>query len=214
VVKKACEPLHAQLNLPDFRLAVINTTRDDARRLILTTRIMALDGRLLASRPDRIDAPANSVKTLERPLDLPALLEKHDLVLVKLSLSNAHGIMLSDNVYWQGNTPGERRLSTLAEQPVAATATSRGPLDTARIEVMIKNAGTQPILNIKLTMLDGGGERALPVYLSDNYVTLLAGETRSVTVDCLSSVRRCERVAIRGWNAIPTMVPIGRVFHE
>ena len=27
-VKKACEPLHAQLNLPDYRLAVVNTTRD------------------------------------------------------------------------------------------------------------------------------------------------------------------------------------------
>jgi Exo-beta-D-glucosaminidase Ig-fold domain/Glycosyl hydrolases family 2/Concanavalin A-like lectin/glucanases superfamily/Glycosyl hydrolases family 2, sugar binding domain/Glycosyl hydrolases family 2, TIM barrel domain len=214
-VKKACEPLHAQLNLPDFRLAVINTTRDDARRLTLTTRIMALDGRLLASRVDRIDAPANAVKTLEQPLDLPVLLRKHDLVLVKLSLSNAHGIVLSDNVYWQGNAPSsERRLSTLAEQSVTATATRRGPLDAARIEVMIKNTGTQPILNIKLTMLDGGGERALPVYFSDNYVTLLAGETRSVTVDCLSSVRRCERVAIRGWNAIPTVVPIGRVSRE
>src|SRR5712672_2363906 len=46
-VKKACEPVHAQLNLPDFGLAVINTTQTDQRQLVLRSRLMSLDNRLL-----------------------------------------------------------------------------------------------------------------------------------------------------------------------
>jgi len=55
-VKKACEPLHAQLDLPDYRLAVVNTTRIARAGLRLRTQVLSLDNRRLAERVDRIDS--------------------------------------------------------------------------------------------------------------------------------------------------------------
>ena len=60
-VKKACEPLHAQLNLPDFTLSVVNISRTGRSRLSLRTRIVSLGGRLLAERVDSLSVAANSV---------------------------------------------------------------------------------------------------------------------------------------------------------
>ena len=80
-VAKACEPVHAQLNLPDFRLAVINVTREKRPSLRLRSRVLSLDDRLLLERVDRIDAAANAATTLA-PLDLSRALAQEGLVLV------------------------------------------------------------------------------------------------------------------------------------
>ena len=46
-VKKACEPVHVQMNLPDYALAVVNTTQAEQRHLTLEARVLSLDNRLL-----------------------------------------------------------------------------------------------------------------------------------------------------------------------
>jgi hypothetical protein len=45
--------------------------------------------------------------------------------------------------------------------------------------------------------------RVLPVYYSDNYVSLLSGEAREIEVRCPAGGSSCARVALRGWNVIP-----------
>jgi hypothetical protein len=89
-VKNACEPVHAQLNLPDFTLAVTNISRVPQSHLSLRTRIISLDDRVLSQRVDSVSVAANSVATLPA-LDLKPLLEREGLVLVKLILQDAKG---------------------------------------------------------------------------------------------------------------------------
>ena len=43
-VARACEPLHAQLNLPDYRPAVVNMTREPRAALSLTSEVLDLQG--------------------------------------------------------------------------------------------------------------------------------------------------------------------------
>ena len=50
------------------------------------------------------------------------------------------------------------------------------------------------------TELDAAGERVLPVYYSDNSVTLLPGEARTIEVRCPVAGKSCARVGLRGWN--------------
>jgi Exo-beta-D-glucosaminidase Ig-fold domain len=59
------------------------------------------------------------------------------------------------------------------------------------------------VLNAKITMLDEAGARVLPVYYSDNYVSLLPGESRELDVSCPAGSPHCSRVALRGWNVVP-----------
>jgi hypothetical protein len=200
-VKKACEPVHAQLNLPDFTLSVVNISRAAQPHLSLRTRIVSLDNRLLAERVDPVGVAANSVATLA-PLDLDRLLTREALVLVKLTLTDSGGTVLSDNLYWQSrDAASQRRLDDLRPQPIAVSARARKDGEDTRIDVVLTNQGRAAALAAKITMLDGQGLRVLPVYYDDNYVALLPGESRRIEVLCPATSGQCARVALRGWNA-------------
>lgn len=199
-VKKACEPLHAQLNLPDDRPAIINISRHAQPGLALESRIFTLGGRLLAQRIDRADLGANSIATFA-PLDLAAYFARRPLVIVTLTLTDPHGVVRSDNVYWPSATPGgQRRLDRLAPQPVQLSARAHDTPSGQLVEVTLTNRGDDTALAAKITMQDARGRRVLPVYYADNYVTLLPGETRRIQVECPGTAERCARITLRGWD--------------
>jgi len=208
-VKAACEPLHAQLNLPDFALAVVNTTREPLAGLKLRSRILSLDNRLLLQRSDTVMVGANSVATLQ-PLALPKLLEQEGIVLVELSLVDAKGNPLSRSIYWQGRDDSSlRKLNGLAPQPVSIAAHAEGAHAADNIvAVELSNRGTQPALASKLTVVDEHGNRVLPVFYSNNYVSLLPGESERVEIRCPEHGARCDRVELRGWDVQPATVVI------
>src|SRR5205823_16563 len=128
-VAKACEPLHAQLNLPDHRPAIINTTRAARTGLTLHSEVLSVDGRTLHTSTARLTAPANSVTALA-PLPLAPLLVHEKLVFVRLTLRSGSGELLSRNLYWQARSDEDQRmLSRLPSQPVSLQAVSREDKD-------------------------------------------------------------------------------------
>jgi Exo-beta-D-glucosaminidase Ig-fold domain len=204
-VKKACEPVHVQMNLPGYELEVVNTTRDDLRHLQVHSRVVTLDNRVLAERTDAVDVAADTVKMLAPPAQLVPAMVREGLVLVKLTLTERNGHVLSDNVYWQGGSEADqRRLTALTAQPLEIRATRHGETAGSVVTVQLKNSGRAPALNAKLTVLNEAGKRVLPVYYSDNYLTLLPGETRQVDIRCPAQSGQCVRVALRGWNVVAT----------
>ena len=199
-VKKACEPIHAQLNLPDYRLAVVNTTREAQDGLTLRSRVIALDGRVLLERSDRVAAAANAVTTLSE-LALVPILERERLVVVRLTLEDRHGTIISEHSYWPGrDRPSHQRLNELAPQPVELSAVRGAGANATIVTVTLENRGSAPVLNAKVTAFDAGGNRVLPVFYSDNYVTLLPHETRRLEIHCPAATNRCEKIALRGWD--------------
>jgi hypothetical protein len=207
-VKKACEPLHVQLDLSDYSVAVVNTTTAPSAGVNITADVYSLDNKPLLHHEERKDAAANSV-TSGFKLDLQPLLTT-DVVLVKLELRNAAGQLVSDNLYWLGATSAAyRQLNHLPAATVAASATwSRG--DANRIHVQLQNKGTAAALANKLTLVNASDKsRILPAYYGDNYVSLLPGETREIEIEYPSSAGKGEpQVNLRGWNLAPTVVPI------
>ncbi len=203
-VKKACEPLHVQMNLPDFAIEVVNTTLADQRHLMVRSRVSTLDDRVLAERMDHVDVPADTIKTLAPPAQLAPAIAREGLVLVKLTLTDLKGQVLSDNVYWQGRSEtDQRRLAALEAQPVEMRAERHETAQGSALTVWLKNAGRAPALNAKVTVLDQAGRRVLPAYYSDNYVTLMPGETRQLDIRCPAKSGQCARVALRGWDVVP-----------
>jgi hypothetical protein len=201
-VKKACEPLHAQMNLPDYALAVVNTTRNAAIGLTLRTRVLSLANVLLAERRDHLDAPANQTTTLA-PLPLPASLARESVVLVILKLSDSRGQVLSENSYWQGASEASlQQLNRLSAQPVRLTSRAGREGGESLVRVTLTNQGLAPVLAAKLTLLDQQGRRILPAYYSDNYLTLLPGERHEVTIR-YDGPGQATQVALRGWNVQP-----------
>jgi hypothetical protein len=51
----------------------------------------------------------------------------------------------------------------------------------------------------------------LPAYFSDNYVSLLPGETRSVTITApKDAAGSSPSVKLRGWNVVPRTIATGK----
>jgi len=207
-VAKACEPVHAQLNLPDFSPTVVNIGLTPRASLKLTTRVLSLDDRPLLERVDRLAVTPNAVATLA-PLPLNAVLDREGLVVVSLTLTDAHDSVLSRNVYWEAaDEAGLQRLSTLAPQGLTVSASAHPESGESTIEISLENRGNVPALLAKLTVLDAAAEPVLPAFYSDNYLTLLPHETRHLEVRCPDAGRRCTNVALRGWNVMPLSIPV------
>jgi hypothetical protein len=212
-VKSACEPLHAQMNLPDYTLAVVNTTRQERQNLTLTSRVFSYDGDLLAHRSDKVNARANATMTLSSlnraPVDLTGLLSRHDLVLVVLTLDAPGGARVSQNTYWQGrDEASQQKLNSLPLQNLTITARALPQAGETAVSVELRNPGRTPAIAAKLTAVDADGKRVLPVLYSDNYITVLPGEPRKMQIRCPAGAR-CSRIQIRGWNVAPAVVSIG-----
>jgi hypothetical protein len=164
-----------------------------------------LDNRLLGERVEHVDANANATTTSKPLAELSRALRGESLVLVRLTLSDRSGALLSENTYWPSRAPADQhRLNELEAQPVDMTVRSRASSSGTVVTVRLTNRGRAVALNAKITMLDEAGGRVLPVYYADNYVSLLSGEAHEIEVRCPSAGPPCARVALRGWNVIPT----------
>lgn len=203
--KSALEPLHVQMNLPDYSLAVVNTTREPQAGMQVSVKVVDTDNRVLLEQKRVVDAAANATTTLP-VLDLQPLLEREKLVFVSLSLTDGSGRQLSRNLYWQGaDDASYRKLNTLRPQAVAIQAKSAVG---SSIGVTVTNTGTQPVLGLKMTVLDDQGSRVLPAYYDDNYLNLLPGETRRLTIDCGDASKKASAISVRGWNVIDAKIKL------
>jgi hypothetical protein len=202
--KKACEPVHVQLDLATGEVEAIDTTREPVLRARVEAAVYSLTGKLLLRREATVDVAANEATRALR-LDLAPLLGE-TTVLVKLALRGPDGTLLSENLYWRAaSDAGYRALNDLPTEPVTLTARHvAGDAKGARIEVTLKNAGSVAALNNKIvTARAADGAEVLPAFYSDNYVSLLPGEERTVTVDLPGvAAKDALTVRIRGWNAV------------
>jgi hypothetical protein len=202
-VKKACEPLHVQLDLSDYSVALVNTTTTAQPGMTVTATAYSLDNKQLLQHSEQKDVAANDVTAGFR-LDLAPVMGTN-VVLVKLELRDAAGKVASDNLYWlAAASEFYRQLNKLPAASVVATVTAIG---AGKVRVLLKNAGTAAALQNKLTLVNSDGSRILPAYYSDNYVSLLPGEAREVEIEYPASTSKGDpHVNLRGWNLAPTTV--------
>jgi hypothetical protein len=207
---KACEPVHIQLDLATYDVDLINTTNAPLASATITADVFSLDNKSLLHHEAQ-QASAADTATDAFHLDLAPLLA-NGVVLVKLELKAASGETLSRNFYWLAEKSADyRALDALPAATVSAKAVSSRNAGEVHIHVELKNTGSAVALANKLTLLNAGdGARILPAYLSDNYISLLPGETREIEVDYPASAadRAKPELSLRGWNLASQKVAV------
>ena len=197
--KHASEPVHVQMTLPGHRIQLVNNrlTSLDAQ---VTAHVYALDGHSLSDAQSRVTASAGQV--VDGPvLDVNGAIAPEGAVVVALDARDTGG-MLSHNLYWLANdAAGWQRIAAMTAQPVAIAATMGNAVGSeAHLTVTLRNVGSAPALNAKVTLLGADGARILPAYYADNYVSLLPGETRTIDIGYPAAKGKAATVALRGWN--------------
>jgi hypothetical protein len=198
--KKGSEPVHVQINLPERTLAVVNSLGTPIADARLRVRNFGLDGTLLDDRTIPLTAAPYAVTTVGEAVP-DALFARAPVVLTKLELLARDGSPISENLYWLAREPSAyRAMADMDKVAVGLAARRMAGSDEHVIEATLTNQGSQPALLVKLTAFDASGGRVLPVYWSDNYVSLMPGETRVVTIRAPLSAAMPDSISVRGWN--------------
>lgn len=210
-VKKACEPLHVQLNLPGLETAIINNTTSAAQNLRLRARVLSLNGEELSTREEKMSVPANTAAEGFRP-EIPAQAGE-GVVFIKLELRNDVDQVLSENFYWySAKAAGYRKLNDMASAIVDCSAQQKKEAGAMRVTIELTNRSPVSALATQVILRSmSNKECVLPVYASDNFVSLLPGEKKQLTVEVpASAIKGDMEVALTGWNLKDAAVPVQR----
>ena len=194
--KKACEPVHIQVNLNDNKVVVINTSLNNYRQLSAKMEIFDLRGSKFYSKNIIIDVPANQLTkcwTTELPISLPPV------YLLRLMLTEGRKV-LSQNEYWKCSRIERSFIdfNNLQEIHLVAKLVKK---DGGRIIFEVSNRSISPAVGIKLNLHDPvSGKLILPAYFSDGYFTLLPGEKRQIMAEFTSSNIKNAEVISEGYN--------------
>ncbi|MGB7848826.1 MAG: LamG-like jellyroll fold domain-containing protein [Candidatus Acidiferrum sp.] len=208
-VKKASEPVHVQLDPTNYMVEISNSLPTTITGLTVHAKAYSLDNKELTRYEEKKDAPSGT--TEGRALDLAAHL-KDGVVLVKLELRDADGKLISDNFYWLGGQSADyRKLNRLPAAKLAIITQSKTENEEVHLRVQIENAGTAAAIETKLTLLEADGKaRVLPAYYTDNYVSLLPGESKEIEIVApKSAVKAGLALGLRGWNVAEKVVNVG-----
>jgi hypothetical protein len=204
-VKHACEPIHVQMNLDDATVSIINNTSRPLRGVKATARVYNLDAALLGTQENTLDAAANSSVPCFA-IRWPGNLSPAHFV--KLQLHGRDGRLLSENFYWRGVKNEDLvRLGGLPKAELAGEATSASSAGKVLVTVGLKNPSVGAALMIKVTLCNSRtNARVLPAFASDNYFSLMPGETKRLTLECSQSELDGQppKVSLDGWNVSPT----------
>lgn len=201
--RKACEQVHIQMNQNNWHVMVINNRPQrlpDARLKII---VYNLDGTLQHSQAQTLTAAASAATdagTLAFPDNLSAV---H---FVKLELRDDRNRLLSENLYWRATPDREDDFQALNSLPTVALEIQAQRHDTAGkclLDVSVRNPTKSIALLAHLQLRkERSGERVLPVFYSENYLSLLPGESKSLTIEAASSGLDGDApvLAVDGWN--------------
>jgi hypothetical protein len=161
------------------------------------------------------NAPAN------KATDLPQLKFGDSLssvYLVRLELLDAKGKLISDNFYWKGKSAQPENLQQLDQLAVADLnfeVKQHREGEKWLLDVSIQNNTAIPALMAHLQLRKGKSQqRDLPVFYSDNYFSLLPGESKHLTIEASVKDLAGEEplILVEGWNiGVKKEIPTGLV---
>jgi len=201
-VKSAGEMVHIQFNELNGTLQVINNLPTAVKNATAHVSVYNVDGKLAYKHETKVTAEpdvATDLGAVEFPAGLSAV---HFL---KLELKDAEGKELSSNFYWLGQPDAPDDLTGLNKLPMVkleAQAASKDEGSKRIVTVTLHNPTENIALMAHLQLRRKAGERVLPVYYSDNYVSLLPNESRTITMEAGVNGFHGEDalVVLDGWN--------------
>ncbi len=218
--KKSTEPVHVQYSYDDNSVAVVNSTYETVKNARVSATLYNLDATQKGAQNATLDlGPDSSAKAF----DLPKPSDLSKTYFLRLQLHASNGSLLSDNFYWlstkQDTMDWKKRkdtvytpqaefgdLSGLNDLPPAKVVLSKeiqpeGANNRMTVTVENQGKGVAFMVHPRITRGDGG-EDLTPILWSDNYFSLLPGESRTLTATWAASDAKGKQPAliVDGYN--------------
>ena len=226
--KKALELVHVQFSYDDRTVDIVNGTQEPLKDLRVVGKVYDTAMKERFSREAYSNVAADGVTksfTVTEPAGITST------YFLALQLFSSSGELLSRNFYWLSSkadvldfaksesyyTPlteyaDFKALQNLPKATVNASmsVSPAGAADETSAHVTVENPGTGLAFLVRLRLLKGkDGPEILPVFWDDNYLCLLPGEKREITVRVRNRDLGAAQpvLAVDGFNVSPTQIP-------
>jgi beta-mannosidase len=181
-VKKAAETVHVQFNEENRGIEVVNNRPDALRGLNVSVLIYRFDGTLDSHETYPVAQVPGSTTIKVAQIDVSARISP--LYFIKLYLTDSNDNLLSTNLYWQHVAQDQfDGLMKLPRVVLDAEVSSRTDGENTVLTVTLRNNTNNVALLTHLQLHQKkSGARVLPVFYSDNYISLVPGESSTVSI--------------------------------
>jgi hypothetical protein len=201
-VMHAGELVHIQFNEATGELQVINNLSVAVKDAVAHVAVYNLNGTLAYEHETKVTAEPD-VATGLGPIDFPATVSP--VHFIRLELKDMAGKLLSSNFYWRclPEHPDDfNELNELPKVTLDAKVVSEDEGGKRTLTVTLHNPSKNIALMTHMQLRRQSGKRVLPVFYSDNYVSLTPNETWTITIEAAVSDFNGENalVVFDGWN--------------
>jgi len=197
--KKACAPLNLIYNYFDKKIYVSNDAVGPLDNCEAVISLYNLKSEKIFEKSVKVSTPENKTEMVS---ELPALVGEKEVYFLDLKLKSPTGEVVADNFYWLATqtdqlawdktiwfyTPQKAyadytKINGMTQVKPEVTKVETNEGEEGTITLTLKNPGkaisffTEIVLEKK-----AAGAPVLPQFLSDNYVSLLPGETKTVVI--------------------------------
>jgi hypothetical protein len=171
-------PVHIQLNLNDSVVCALNQTPYVLHNVKAVSVLYDLHGKIVSEKTSSIDLKSQE-KVLLGKIELPG--KEDEVFFLRLMLKDDQERTVDENLYWLSNRKHSyEKLNDLKQ--VTLNMTSEKISDNI-FPVTVSNPSDETAFFIRLKVCNSSNEQVLPAFLSENYFTLMPGESRKVEVD-------------------------------
>lgn len=213
---KGCQPLNLVYNYKDKDIYAVNDYYKNFRSLSAGIKVLDVNSKVIFEKEEKFNVDEN---TSLKILDLPDLDSLTNLQFINLELRDSSNNYISDNFYWVSSkedvmnfdsskwyyTPIESfgDLKEINNLPKTEISYSENFIEYGSqqiVEVMLKNDSHKLAFFIELNVVNKNtNESFLPIFWSDNYVSLLPNTQKKIT-GRFRKTNEKPKLIVKGWN--------------
>lgn len=220
--QNALEPLHVQFDYLKNTVSVYNDYFKSFKNYRLTAEVFDLNSKKIAIQTQILENIAGDA-VLNNLLKLDFGKATTPVQFIKLNLFDDSGQSVSSNFYWRSNdvylgkktmtgpaTAGFESLATMKKVNLQAKFSLVTAEKTHTITLDLKNTTGTIAFFTQLQLLDNDDKPVRPSFYTDNFFSLLPGESKRITIETKSDAVTQDKVKIRikGWNIIANEILI------
>ena len=210
--QNALAPLHPQFDYLKNTVSVYNDYYRSFKGYKVTAEVYDIKSKKVWAKSQAVDLPEDGVANDVFVIDFPANISQ--VHFIKLYLYDDKGKLVSDNFYWRSNdkyegsktltgptSSGFESLADLKEVALKVKSGVSKKEDWQVMELSIQNPSSSIAFFVQLQYIDQNGKPVRPSFYSDNFFSLLPGESKKVVVEtALKNLPEKGQFIVKGWN--------------
>lgn len=208
------QPLHPQFDYLKNTVSVVNDYYRAYAGYTVTANVYDLNSRKVWSKSAKVNLPEDGVVNDVFTIDFPQNITQ--VHFIRLILKDEKEREISSNFYWRSNdkyqgketltgptSSGFEDLAKLSKAKLKTSYKIRKEADKYFIDITMKNTTASIAFFNQLQLLDEKSSPVRPSFYTDNFFSLLPGESKFVTIETSEkNIQNANQpmLVLKGWN--------------